>query len=70
MNWSTENKLSLSVEKTKYLFFHKLSKKDDIPLRLPKLTISNYEIKREKSVKFLGVLVEQHLLMKTKLLKT
>ena len=70
MNWSTENKLSLSVEKTKYLFFHNLSKKDDIPLRLPKLTISNYEIKREKSVKFLGVLVEQHLLMKTKLLKT
>ena len=46
MNWSTENKLSVSMEKIKHLFFHNLSKKDDIPLRLPKLTINNYEIKR------------------------
>ena len=33
----TANKLSLKVEKTKYSFFHKPSKKDDIPLHLPKL---------------------------------
>ena len=40
------------------------SKKDDIPLRLPKLIISNYEIQREESIKFLGVLLDQHLTWK------
>ena len=36
--------------KTKYSFFHKRSKKDDIPLLLPKLKINNYEIKRTESI--------------------
>ena len=52
------------MEKTKYSFFHMSSKKDDIPLRLPKLIISNYEIQREESIKFLGVLLDQHLTWK------
>ena len=30
------------------------SKKDDIPLCLPKLTINDYEIQREESIKFLA----------------
>ena len=47
-DWFTANKLSLNVEKTKYSFFHKPSKKDNIPLRLPKL----------------GVLLDQHLTWK------
>ena len=38
------NTLSLNVSKTKYLFFHKPSKKSDIPLLLPKLNINNGEI--------------------------
>ena len=63
-DWFTANKLSLNLEKTKYSFFHKPSKKDDIPLRLPKLIINNYEIKREESIKFLGVLLDQHLTWK------
>ena len=58
-DWFTANKLSLNEEKTKYAFFHKPSKKDDIPLRLPKLIINNYEIQREESIKFLGVLLDQ-----------
>ena len=45
-------------------FFHKPSKKEDIPLRLPKLAINNYEIQREESIKFLGVLLDQHLTLK------
>ena len=59
------------LKKTKYLFFHKPSKKDDIPLRLPKLIISNYEIQRKESIKFLGVLLDQHLTWKehTKLIE-
>ena len=63
-DWFTANKLSLNVEKTKYSFFHKPSKKDDIPLCLPKLIINNTEIQREESVKFLGVLLDQHLTLK------
>ena len=60
-DWFTANKLSLNVEKTKYSFFHKSSKKDYIPLRLPKLIINNYEIQREESITLLGVFLDQHL---------
>ena len=63
-DWFTANNLFLNMEKAKYSFFHKPSKKDDIPLRLPKLIISNYEIKKEESNKFLGVLLDQHLTWK------
>ena len=60
-NWFTANKLSLNVGKIKCSSFHKPSKKDDIPLLLRKLLINNYEIRREESIKFLGVLLDQHL---------
>ena len=43
--WFMSNKLSLNVTKTKYSFFHKPSKKDNIPLVLLKLSICNNEIK-------------------------
>ena len=52
------------VEKTKYSFFLKPSKKDDIPLCLPKLIVHIYQIQREESIKFLGVLLDQHLTWK------
>ena len=39
--WVVSKKLSLNVSKTKYSFFHKRSKRDDIPLLLPKLNINN-----------------------------
>ena len=45
-DWFTANKLSLNVGETKYSFFHKTSKKDDISLFLPKLIINNYQIQR------------------------
>ena len=48
--WFISNKLSLNVTKTKYSFFHKPSKKDNIPLVLPKLSICNTEIKRSESI--------------------
>ena len=53
--WFISNKLSLNVSKTKYSFFHKPSKRDDIPLLLPKLNINNSEIERSECLKFLGV---------------
>ena len=60
-DWFTANKLSLNVEKTKYSFFHKPSKKDNISLCLPKFIINNYEKQREESIEFIEVLLDQHL---------
>ena len=48
-DWFTANKLSLNVEEKKYSFFHKPSQKDDIPLRLKRLIINNYEIQNLSS---------------------
>ena len=54
-HWFNANKLSLNVKKTKFSFFHKSSKKDNIPLRLPNLNINGFTIECESSIKFLGV---------------
>ena len=62
--WFAANKVSLNVEKTRYFFFHKPSKKDNIPLQLPNLTINNHKIKREESIKFLGVLLDKNVTWK------
>ena len=39
--WFLANKLSLNVTKTEYSFFHKTSKKDNIPLKLLRFQINN-----------------------------
>ena len=59
--WFTSNKVSLNAEKTKYSFFHKPSENDDIPLMLPKLTISNHVIERQVFITFPGVLLDEKL---------
>ena len=59
--WFTSNKLSLNAKKPKYSFFHKPSKKDDIPLMLPKLTISNHVTEWQEFIKYLGVLLDENL---------
>ena len=43
-------------EKTKFDLFHKVTMHDSLPLQLPTVTFNNIEIKRENSVKFLGVM--------------
>ena len=63
--WFISNKLSLNVRKSKYSFFRKPSKKDNIPLVLPKLNINNNEIARTESINFLGVLLDENLRWKT-----
>ena len=60
-NWFNANKLSLNVKKTKFSFFHKSLKKDNIPLRLPNLNINGFTIERESSIKFLGVWIDENL---------
>ena len=55
------NKLCLNVGKTKYYLFHKPSRKDDLPLLLPRLLIKKHQVERVKSIKFLGVLLDENL---------
>ena len=52
------------MEKENTHFSNKPSKKYNIPLRLPKLIINNYQIQREESIKFFGILFDQHLTLK------
>ena len=59
--WFISNKLSLNVKKTKFSIFHKASRRDDLPLLLPKLFINNQVIKRQSSIKFLGILLDESL---------
>ena len=62
--WFIWNKLSVNVTKTKYYFFHKPSKRDNIPLALPQLYIDNNQIQRSESIKFLGVFLDENLTWK------
>ena len=62
--WFNANKFSLNYEKTKYTFFHKAREKDSIPLKLSSLFRSDREIKRISSIKYMGVLIDEHLTWK------
>ena len=62
--WFQANKLSLNANKTNYIFFHKPRMEKNIPFNLPILRINDTEIKRKQSIKFLGVLVDEHLTWK------
>ena len=59
--WIEANKLSLNVEQTKYSLFHKPSRRDDLPLLLPKLLIKKHQVERVELIKFLGVLLDENL---------
>ena len=37
---------------------------DSVPLQLPTMTLNNIEIKRENSIKFLGVIIDENLTWK------
>ena len=64
------NKLSLNAKKTKFSIFHKASRRDDLPLVIPKLFINNQVIKRQSSIKFLGILLDENLSWKEHLILT
>ena len=59
--WFKSNKLSLNVDKTKWLLFHPLSKRQLLPQIFPNLLIENIHIKRENVTKFLGVFIDENL---------
>ena len=62
--WFKANKLSLNIKKTNYTLFHKNSIKDDLPLKLPDLRIVNSILKRQASIKFLGIMLDENILWK------
>ena len=61
IQWFNVHKLSLNRDKTKYTLFHKVRQKDNISLKLPSLFINDKEIKRVASIKFLGIMLDEHL---------
>ena len=60
-SWFHVNKLSLNAKKTKFVLFCKPRQKKNVPLNLPILKIDQTEIKREQSLKFLGVIIDENL---------
>ena len=50
------NKLPLNVGKTKYSLFHKPSRVDDLPFKLPKLSTNNQDIKTASFAKSIGLM--------------
>ena len=59
--------MSLNITRTKYSFFHKTSKKDDVPLKFLNLEVNNYNIERILSIKFLEVLLDENRLLKSQI---
>ena len=59
--WFISNKISLSIKKSKYSFFHKRSKKGIIILFFSKLKINNHEIEQAGPIKFVGITWKSHI---------
>ena len=64
IDWFCANKLSLNTDKTKYVLFHKAKSKKNLPLVLPNLFINDVKIKRENSLKSLGVMIDENITWK------
>ena len=56
-----EYKLSINIKKTKFALFHKNFSKNEIPVKLPALIIRNNSIERKSSIKFLEVILYEHI---------
>ena len=59
--WFRANKLSLNEDKTTFTLFHRIQDRDSLPWHFPALKINDHDIKRSSSIKFLRVLVDEHL---------
>ena len=62
--WFKANKLSLNIKKTNYTLFHKNSTKDNLPSKSTNLKIVNSVLKRQTSINFLGVMLDENILWK------
>ena len=59
--WFKANKLSINIKKTKFILFHKIFFKDNIPVKLTALMIGSNNIERASSIKYFGVMLDQHI---------
>ena len=59
--WSLHNNQSSVVDQS---YNHKVSMCDSLPSKLPTMTFNNIEIRRENSIKFLGVIIDENLIWK------
>ena len=64
--WFIANKLSLNVKKTNYCIFHK-SRHEPLLASLPILSVGGENINRQKTVKFLGVSIDENLKWKSQI---
>ena len=58
-HWLTANKLTLNISKTNYIMFRTLNSK--LRSNLPSLKLRNNIPKRVSNLKFLGIVVHEHL---------
>jgi hypothetical protein len=66
-NWFTENKLSLNIEKTHFIIFHR--PRQTILHQKPIIQINSQQIQQMQNVKFLGVFLDDNMNWKTHLNK-
>ena len=59
--WFQGNKLAKNESKAKFTLFYKSWDKDNLPLKLPIVKINNFKMKSTKSIKFLGIMVDENL---------
>ena len=52
---------SLNEDKIIFTLFHRIQDRDNLPLCLPILKTNDYDIKRSSPIKFIRVLVDEHL---------
>ena len=57
-NWIISNKLTLNIDKTQYIIFHR---NKNIPVNLERLKIGSSVLKEVENTKFLGVIVDRQL---------
>ena len=60
--WLISNKLFLNVKKRKFSIFDKASRRDDLPIVLPKVSINNQVIKRQSYINFLGIIMDENVM--------
>ena len=58
-NWLNANRISLNVSKTEFIIFRKPSK--SVSLESLKIKISGKKLYTSTSIKYLGVLIDEHL---------
>ena len=59
-DWLAVNKLTLNVNKTKFMIFHTKQKQLSLD-QIPNIKINNQQVERVESFKFLGVLIDHNL---------